>query len=183
MTTMTILPTEPATGRIVARAARSTRVVRPIDRSRSDAGGPPTLRLVEPNEAPQVEGLAPRPAPIRRRRDIGAVRPAPCDRSYEGDLHGSRLTGRGRVVVAVVWLVLAAVAALAFVRPGLAADPAPEGTTTVVVEPGDTLWQLARSIDSSADPRATIDAIVELNALRSGADIAAGDVLVVPRTG
>jgi nucleoid-associated protein YgaU len=87
------------------------------------------------------------------------------------------------LVVAAAWVLLAAVAAFGLLRPGLAADPAPDGTTTVVVRPGDTLWQLARGLDTTADPRATIDAIVELNDLRSGADIAAGDVLVVPLTG
>ena len=110
-------------------------------------------------------------------------RPVPCEQSYEGGLHGSRLTRRGRLLVAAAWVLLAAVAAFGLLRPGLAADPAPDGTTTMVVRPGDTLWQLARALDTTADPRATIDAIVELNDLRSGADIAAGDVLVVPLTG
>jgi hypothetical protein len=42
------------------------------------------------------------------------------------------------------------------------------------------VWALARSIDSTADPRALVDTIVELNGLRSGADIRPGDVLLVP---
>jgi hypothetical protein len=44
------------------------------------------------------------------------------------------------------------------------------------------MWALARSIDSEADPRVVVDTIVELNGLRSGADIRAGDVLLVPVT-
>ena len=130
--------------------------------------------------APRVVRPVSAPAPGRR---AGWPRPVACERSYEGDLHGSRLTQRGRLVVTAVWVLLAAVAALGMLRPGLAADPAPQGTTTVVVQPGDTLWQLARGLDTTADPRTTIDAILELNDLRSGADIAAGDVLVVPLTG
>ena len=126
------------------------------------------------------------PRPARRRR-TGDARPGRGPYRANGrtkaDLHGSRLTRRGRLVVTAVWVLLAAVAALGMLRPGLAADPAPDGTTTVVVQPGDTLWQLARGLDTSADPRTTIDAIVELNDLRSGADIAAGDVLVVPLAG
>jgi nucleoid-associated protein YgaU len=106
-----------------------------------------------------------------------------CDRSYELDLHGSRLTPRGRLVVVAAWLSLAAVAAFGILRPGPMADPAPSGTTTVVVQPGDTLWQLARAGDARADPRETIDAIVELNGLSSGAGIHPGDVLLVPRAG
>jgi nucleoid-associated protein YgaU len=130
--------------------------------------------------APRVVRPVSAPAPGRR---TAWPRPVPCERSYEGGLHGSRLTRRGRLVVTAVWVLLAAVAALGMLRPGLAADPAPDGTTTVVVQPGDTLWQLARGLDTTADPRTTIDAIVELNDLRSGADIAAGDVLVVPLAG
>ena len=42
---------------------------------------------------------------------------------------------------------------------------------------------LASSVDSEEDPRAVVDAIVELNGLRSGADIRAGDVLIVPVAG
>jgi nucleoid-associated protein YgaU len=143
----------------------STRL--PADR----AAVAPAPRVVRPVAAPE---------PGRR---TAWPRPVPCERSYEGGLHGSRLTRRGRLVVTAVWVLLAAVAALGMLRPGLAADPAPDGTTTVVVQPGDTLWQLARGLDTTADPRTTIDAIVELNDLRSGADIAAGDVLVVPLAG
>jgi nucleoid-associated protein YgaU len=130
--------------------------------------------------APRVVRPVSAPAPGRH---AAWPRPVPCERSYEGGLHGSRLTRRGRLVVTAVWVLLAAVAALGMLRPGLAADPAPDGTTTVVVQPGDTLWQLARGLDTTADPRTTIDAIIELNDLRSGADIAAGDVLVVPLAG
>jgi hypothetical protein len=49
------------------------------------------------------------------------------------------------------------------------------------VEPGTTLWGLARSIDATADPRVLVDAMVDLNGLGSAADIHPGDVLVVPR--
>jgi nucleoid-associated protein YgaU len=135
------------------------------------AAAAPSPRVVRPVSAPALGRRAAWP------------RPVPCGRSYEGGLRGSRLTRRGRLVVAAAWVLLAAVAAFGVLRPGLAADPAPDGTTTVVVRPGDTLWQLARGLDTTADPRATIDAIVELNDLRSGADITAGDVLVVPLTG
>jgi nucleoid-associated protein YgaU len=111
------------------------------------------------------------------------VRPRalPCERSYAADLHGSRLTVRGRVLVALLWVVLAAAAVFAFLRPGAGSTDVEQiETTTVVIEAGDTMWALARSIDSGADPRALVDTIVELNGLRSGADIRPGDVLLVP---
>ena len=41
-------------------------------------------------------------------------------------------------------------------------------TTTVVVEPGAHRWELAQSIDGSADPRVLVDAIADLNGLGSG---------------
>ncbi|MGH8824466.1 MAG: LysM peptidoglycan-binding domain-containing protein [Jiangellaceae bacterium] len=84
-------------------------------------------------------------------------------------------------MVALLWIVLVAAAALAVLRPGAGStDVGRLDTTTVVVESGDTMWGLARSIDAQADPRAVVDAIVELNGLPSGADIHPGDVLVVP---
>ena len=124
--------------------------------------------------------LTVRVGPVRSGRRPRAV---PCERSYAADLHGSRLTARGRLVVALLWAVLAAAAAFAFLRPGAGATDVEQAeTTAVVVEAGDTMWALARSIDSEADPRVVVDTIVELNGLRSGADIRAGDVLLVPVT-
>jgi hypothetical protein len=127
--------------------------------------------LVPPRLTVRVDAGPPRVRP----------RALPCERSYAADLHGSRLTARGRLVVALLWVMLAAAAAFAFLRPGAGfTDVGQLETTTVVVEAGDTMWGLARSIDSGSDPRAMVDAIVELNGLRSGADIRAGDVLLVP---
>jgi nucleoid-associated protein YgaU len=113
----------------------------------------------------------------------GAVpRAARCAHSSAPDLRGSRLTARGKAVVALIWLVLAAVAAVPITQWDSASSNRPMATTTVVVEPGATLWELARSLDANADPRLLVDAIVELNGLGSGANIHPGDVLVVPRT-
>lgn len=141
-------------------------------------GGPltPTLRVVRSIDAAPETGSR---TPVRRAM---VARPAACDRSYPADLHGSRLTARGRVVVALAWLLLAVLAAAPIL--GSPGEPArPLRTTTVVVQPGDTLWAFARSIDGTADPRVVVDAIVDLNGLRSGGDIHPGDVLVVPVAG
>ncbi len=83
--------------------------------------------------------------------------------------------------MALTWLVLAVAAAVPIMQSSSTSPDRPMATTTVVVEPGSTLWELARSIDASADPRVLVDAIVDLNGLGSGADIHPGDVLVVPR--
>lgn len=127
--------------------------------------------------------LAPPRLAVRVDAGPPPVRPRalPCERSYAADLHGSRLTARGRALVALLWVLLAAAAVFAFLRPGAGStDVGQVETTTVVIEAGDTVWALARSIDSGADPRALVDTIVELNGLRSGSDIRPGDVLLVP---
>jgi nucleoid-associated protein YgaU len=137
----------------------------------------------------------PFPVPAQRpaARSVRVVRPArarlhthrsvACERSVPADPDGSRLTSRGRAAVGLVWLVLAVLATVPFLRLDGGQDEPPRVTTTVVVEPGDTLWALAREIDAAADPRAVIHNIVELNGLSPGADIHPGDVLVVPGRG
>jgi nucleoid-associated protein YgaU len=155
------------------------------------AGTEPTAAVTAPVKpsARQIRaaGAAPVAAPSRtrpprqeptRRPTARRPRPTACDRSYEPDLHGSRLTRRGRVVVTLIWVAMAAAMAMMVIRP--AEVPAPAETTTVVVQPGDTLWGVAAGIAPDGDRRVTISQIVELNGLRSAADIHPGDVLVVP---
>lgn len=99
---------------------------------------------------------------------------------------GIRLTARGRRLVAgsVVALVAAAVYGLSALFAGIASASTSDVTFTetsiVVVQPGQTLWEIATDIDSSADPRAIIDVIEDLNAMANGEVIQAGSALVVP---
>lgn len=128
-----------------------------------------------------VHPARPHTRPVRRRvahPRPGGPRPVACDRSYEPDLHGSRLTGRGRVVVGLIWVLMALAVVAMISRP--AGVPAPADTSTVVVEAGDTLWSLAEGLVPEGDRRVTITQIVELNGLSSAGDIHPGDVLVVP---
>lgn len=115
-----------------------------------------------------------------RERSRAVPRAVRCDHSFAPNLRGSRLTARGKVVVALAWLALAVVAAVPITLDNISSKR-PTATTTVVVKPGTTLWRLARSIDATADPRVLVDAMVDLNGLGSAADIHPGDVLVVPR--
>jgi hypothetical protein len=49
-----------------------------------------------------------------------------------------------------------------------------------IVEAGQTLWQIASDVDPSADPRETINRILDLNSLSNSAQIHAGQALIVP---
>jgi LysM repeat protein len=49
----------------------------------------------------------------------------------------------------------------------------------VVVQPGDTLWSIATRVAPDADPRVTVQRLIERNALSSPA-IQAGEVLALP---
>ena len=48
-----------------------------------------------------------------------------------------------------------------------------------MVQPGETLWQIAEAAVPSADPRETVAVIMELNDLES-ASVQAGQGLLVP---
>jgi hypothetical protein len=94
---------------------------------------------------------------------------------------GLRLTRRGRLVLllALVGLILAA---FSLGRVGSQAAPrnaqhAQLGHT--VVQPGETLWAVAKRVAPGHDPRAVIDQIADLNDLDTSA-LQAGQLLVVP---
>jgi hypothetical protein len=53
------------------------------------------------------------------------------------------------------------------------------GVSSVVVQPGDTLWSIASSVDDERDVREVIDEIQELNDL-AGVDLVPGQVLQLP---
>ncbi len=92
-----------------------------------------------------------------------------------------RLTRRGRVVVRLALLAVLTLLVVAFSLGRLAGSAqAGDGsqTTAVVVQPGDTLWEIARAADPAADPRDTIDAIAELNGLVG--PIVPGQQLLIP---
>jgi len=99
-----------------------------------------------------------------------------------------RLTRRGRIVVAVLLVVVLSVAVLlitTFVsgraqatnhgQPGAGY----QGMHQVVVRPGQTLWAIAVAADPTADPRDTVQEIMSANALGSPS-ITAGQLLWIP---
>lgn len=92
-----------------------------------------------------------------------------------------RLTRRGRLVV----LALVSLVALALIVVGAASvsaatsSGAPATTSTVVVQPGQTLWEVAEQVAPDRDPREVIKRISDLNALSSSV-VAPGQALSIP---
>ncbi len=92
--------------------------------------------------------------------------------------------GRSREVDGMrarVLAVVLVVAAFLVVVPGLARGngpdrPAPQ--VTYVVEPGDTLWSIARRVAPGRDPRPVVDGLIKANDLRGG--LQAGQELSIP---
>jgi LysM repeat protein len=83
----------------------------------------------------------------------------------------------------VCWV--AAILAVAMIGFGFARGLQPSapqvvGSQAVVVESGDTLWQLARQVNPRVDPRATISAIRQVNGLGSSSVVQEGTTLAVP---
>jgi len=97
---------------------------------------------------------------------------------------GTRITRRGRVVLLMA-LVTLLLAAFSLGRVGTEAAPT-GGTATptphaqTVVQPGETLWSVAKRVAPGHDPRQVIDRIADLNDL-AGDRIWAGQLLLLPR--
>ncbi|WP_170931353.1 LysM domain-containing protein [Aeromicrobium sp. PE09-221] len=115
---------------------------------------------------------APRP-----QRHLRAV-PAPVAPERSAPV---RLTRRGRVVVFVAASLVLALGAIAMgASVAATSDSAPVATTTVQVQPGQTLWSIAAEANPGGDVRATVDEIVRLNALPNASGLQMGTSLAVP---
>ena len=110
---------------------------------------------------------------------VPQVTGAPVRQASSG---GLRLTRRGRA--ALVVLALAIVTALMIVfGSGTAATSDPgviTGTTSVTVQPGETLWSIAGEANPAGDIRDTMVDIVKLNSLVDGETLQMGTTLAVP---
>lgn len=90
-----------------------------------------------------------------------------------------RRAARLRRTAAIAVTLVASVLFLAASGPGGTALSKPHAPKAVVVRPGQTLWDLAqRYAAPGIDPRAYVDAVIELNGLDGGAQ--AGQRLVLP---
>jgi len=114
----------------------------------------------------------------------------PALRVLEGGRAPSRLAQqavyRRRRIVAVALLVLATSVVL-ILASAVSARSAGGGTpvpaagnlapAAYVVQPGDTLWSIARELEPKADVRLTVDRLADLN---GGAPLTVGQRLVLP---
>jgi LysM repeat protein len=104
---------------------------------------------------------------------------------HAGSVRATRSLGPWLVLLAVVLAMAGALAVgrgalagLAPAPPAAHAAPAPAGSATLVVRPGDTMWSIARRIQPTGDVRALVDRLIAAN---GSASIQAGDRVVVPQ--
>jgi nucleoid-associated protein YgaU len=126
-------------------------VVHIPDRARSAVLAPRTVRaphlsVVRELAVPPLATVAP------------SVAPAPL-----------RLTRRGLAVLTMA-VISAAAIMLLVAHWSAASPPAPAvGASVVTVQPGDTLWSIARSVAPGRDPRDVVDHLMASNHLTSAA--------------
>jgi hypothetical protein len=121
-----------------------------------------------------------------RRRPVSAAEPGVSGAGRAGRV---RLTRRGRAVLAAFAIAVATAAVTLFWLSAAGGAQAAShggpggarrGLAQVVVQPGQTLWSIARRAEPAADPRIVVQQIIEVNAL-SGVMIQPGQLLWVPK--
>ena len=93
-----------------------------------------------------------------------------------------RLTRRGRLAMFLSTLLMLGVLGIILGSTTVATDEpgAPVPATMVIVEPGQTLWDLAAKANPNGDIRTTVDDIMRLNSIESAGGLQAGDTIAVP---
>ena len=109
-----------------------------------------------------------------------AVVPAPADADIrEPQL---RLTRRGRLAMFLSTLLMLGVLGVILGSTTVATDEpgAPVPAEMVVVEPGQTLWDLAAEANPNGNGQQTVADIMRLNSIESAGGLQAGDTIAVP---
>lgn len=146
----------------------------------------PFERLISSSQKGTIMALA-APFPAARPA-LRQVRQQPAARrtSAPSDRASLRLTRRGRIVLmfaSSMFLLLAVIASGRFsADAGTSLVDQGRATGVVVVQPGESLWQIASEIAPGVDPRETVSAIRSLNGL-GDTTVVAGQSIVVPVSG
>lgn len=137
------------------------------------------MAIAAPFPAARATRTPSRPVRSRSAAPILPARPAAA-------VAGLRLTRRGRVALGVLSTAFLLLVVLFSGR--LSADAgtsvAEQGRATgvVVVQSGESLWQIAQAVAPRADPRETVTLIRDLNGLGESA-VVPGQSIIVPVTG
>ena len=109
-----------------------------------------------------------------------AVVPAPAD--TEGREPQIRLTRRGRLAMFLSTLLMLGVLGVILGSTTVATDEpgAPVPAKMVVIEPGQTLWDLAAEANPNGNGQQTVADIMRLNSIESASGLQAGDTIAVP---
>jgi Tfp pilus assembly protein FimV len=120
-------------------------------------------------------------APISRRPTRPTPRGRASTRLSRPSRASTRLTVRGRVLVVSI-VMLTVLALWAWWGNSTAASDVPHHATShsVVVEPGQTLWDIAGRIAPDHDARQVVADIEDLNGLSDPGSLPAGQSLYVP---
>jgi hypothetical protein len=140
---------------------------------------------VAPAQTPATDRGRPSRAPERRPKlgPVGAThrtraatpRPASAPAPV-------RLTRRGVVASWLVAAVSIAIAVFGLAQGLQPSAPSMVGTQSVVIQPGQTLWEVAKAVNPGVDPRVTVTAMRGENAL-DGAVLVPGSAVTVPKFG
>lgn len=123
-----------------------------------------------------IRGVGPRPAPATGRGSGRAVDRRPAGRAPGG----LRLTRRGRVVVALLALLLAAPVVGWGARAVADAPGAPLEVRVHAVQPGETLWGYAEQVAERGDDLR--DVVAHLQAINdlATAELQVGQIVLLP---
>ncbi len=170
-------PLSPASQR--ARGAVVLRAVPPASGRRSHAARAGRLTVPELSSTTR-SGAARRAAGPGPRAE--AHRACPHCTAARDHVPPVRLTRRARRLLAVLAAVVGVLAGVwvgSEVVTGRGDGLVLASGSSVVVQQGDTLWSIARSVAGNEDVRAVVDAIQEVNGM-DGAALSPGQVLRLP---
>ena len=93
-----------------------------------------------------------------------------------------RLTRRGRIVVSLGAVALVGTGVFLGGQAAAQAGTSPSSSpsmVSVVVKPGESLWQIVQRVNPGADPREMVLRVREINGMSDSA-VVAGSTLVIP---